>query len=63
MGEVGGKEGEKKRRVREGRKSIHITLHVPMMLANIDVRLPWFINKKFSIKEKNIEHIEVDIAQ
>lgn len=34
-----------------------------MVLAYIDIRLPWFINKKCSIKQKNIEDTEVDIVQ
>ena len=45
----GRREGEKERRGREGRKYIHIILHVPMVLANIDIKSPWFINIKSSI--------------
>lgn len=45
----GGREGKKG----EGREEIYsIILHVPMMLANIDIRLPWFMNIKCSIKQK-----------
>lgn len=62
LGEVGGKEGEKERRVRKGRKCICTRLHVPMMLANVGIRLAWFINIKVSIRQKSIEHIQADIV-
>lgn len=45
----GRKEGEKERRGREGRKHVCIILHVPMVLANIDIKILWFINIKSSI--------------
>lgn len=60
------KEEGKERRERERRKCICIILHVPIMLANIDNKIPLFINIKSSIFKKSLNHtenLEVDIVQ
>lgn len=45
----GRKEREKEGRGREGRKYVCVILHVRMVLANIDIKIPWIINIKSSI--------------